>query len=236
LAYHLAGKKIPEAFQFNSREEGENILKSLVLPDGDLLCPQGIDWAERDVQHSWVFVQLGTLLDMRWARAAEQRCLKLLTQRQKKFGDGALHANDFGYETDLARMWSYSFLAHKHFGKKDGVDIFDEQVGSKIFPHVSTAVYRSPELVSSVTWFRGRQLIMIVPNLLQALGDYPSFTAYRFDPDKKEFSGTGYLKLVDDKKVRECRVDGEPVITSNRMGLRVTFARTIPKVATQKLS
>jgi len=44
---------------------------------------------------------LGTLLDIPWARAAERRCLKLLMRRQAAFGDGSIHANDFGYETDL---------------------------------------------------------------------------------------------------------------------------------------
>ena len=46
IAYRLCGKEIPEAFYANAKEEGDNILQWLVLPDGDLLCPQGLDWAD----------------------------------------------------------------------------------------------------------------------------------------------------------------------------------------------
>jgi hypothetical protein len=235
LAYHLTGKKIPDSFCLNAREEGENILSWMTLADGDLLCPQGLDWAERDVQHSWAFTELGTLLDMPWARVAEARCLKLLTQRQEKFGDGALHANDFGYETDLACCWSYSYLLHRYFGKPDGNDVFNEPHGAKVFPHVSVGLYRSPDLVSSVTWFRSRQAVMVVPNNLQALGDYPSFTAYRYDVKERQVSGLGYLQLQGEKKLRSFRVEGEPVVTQNNDGLTLSFGRTIPDVAMQQV-
>ena len=49
LAYHLTGRNIPQSFFLNAREEGENILSWMTLADGDLLCPQGLDWADRDV-------------------------------------------------------------------------------------------------------------------------------------------------------------------------------------------
>ena len=120
------GKEVTLDITLGRLEEGEQILQWLVMPDGDLLCPQGIDWAERDVQHSWAFSELGTLLDQRWARAAETRCLGLLTRRQAVFGDGSIHALDFGYETDLATVWTYSFLLHKYFGKADAGPNFDE--------------------------------------------------------------------------------------------------------------
>jgi hypothetical protein len=69
-----AAGKSRKRFHANAIEAGDHIFKWLVLPDGDLLCPQGIDWAERDVQHSWGFTVLGTLLDQSWARAADARC------------------------------------------------------------------------------------------------------------------------------------------------------------------
>lgn len=193
IAYQLCGRKIPEAFHANAVEGGNEILKWLVLPDGDLLCPQGIDWAERDVQHSWAFSILGTLEDQAWARAAEARCLKLLTLRQANFGDGSIHALDFGYETDLAVVWTFSFLLHKHFGKAESGLAFDEPRGSKIFPYVAAAVHRTADLVSSVTWFRTRQAIMISPNNLESLAERPSFT--RYDPS----SGTGWIDFKGEK-------------------------------------
>jgi hypothetical protein len=235
LAYHLTGKKIPESFYLNAREEGENILSWVTLADGDLLCPQGFDWAERDVQHSWAFTELGTLLDVPWARVAEARCLKLLVQRQEKFGDGALHANDFGYETDLACCWSYSYLLHRYFGKPDGKDAFNEPRGAKVFPHVAVGMYRTPDLVSSVTWFRSHQAVMVVPNNLEALGEYPSFTSYRCNSKKRQISGLGYLQLQGEKKLRSSRVEGEPVIEQDQDRLTVSFDRTIPGVAVQQV-
>ena len=235
LAYHLTGKNIPESFFLNAREEGENILSWMTLADGDLLCPQGLDWAERDVQHSWAFTELGTLLDVPWVRVAEARCLKLLTQRQTKFGDGAPHALDFGYETDLACCWSYSYLLHRYFGKPDGKDVFNEPQGAKVFPYVSVGLYRTPDLVSSVTWFRSRQAVMVVPNNLKALGDYPSFTAYRCDFKERQISGLGYLRLRGEKKLRSFRVDGEPAIKHDNDRLTVSFRRRIPGVAAQQV-
>lgn len=235
IAYQLSGKKIPEAFYANVREEGENILKWMTLADGDLLCPQGLDWAERDVQHSWAFTELGTLLDQPWALAAEARCLRLLTDRQSAFEDGALHANDFGYETDLANCWVYSYYLHKFFGKPQTGREFDEPTGAKIFPYVNVGVYRTPKLVSSVTWFRSRQAVMIVPNQAQALGDFPSFTSYKCKVADQQVSGLGYLKLAGKAKLPAFQVEGEPQIQQDKQSLSVTFRRTLPRLATQKI-
>jgi hypothetical protein len=96
VAYAMTGQRAPESYWLNAREEGEEVLKWLVLKEGDLLCPQGLDWAERDVQHQWAFTELGTLVGLPWARAAEARCLRTLLQRQAAVGDGSLHALDFG--------------------------------------------------------------------------------------------------------------------------------------------
>jgi hypothetical protein len=229
LAYHLRGKKIPEAFYLHAREEGENVLAWMTLTDGDLLCPQGLDWAERDVQHSWAFAELGTLLDVGWARAAEARCLKLLTQRQTRFGDGSLHALDFGYQTDLACCWSYSYLLHRYFGKPDASVTFPEPTGSKLFPFVSVGVFRTPDLVSSVTWFRSRQAVMVVPNRAEALGDDPSFTAYN------PRSGLGWLSLAGEKKLRGFQILGDPRLRQDQDALNVSFRRQIPGVARQEI-
>jgi len=235
MAYRICSKPIPEAFHANIVEEGDSILKWLTLVDGDLLCPQGFDWAERDVQHSWAYTELGTLADLSWARAAEQRCLKLLMRRQAAFGDGALHALDFGYETDLACCWTYSYFLHKYFGKA-GVDAeFKEIAGGKIFPYVGVGVYRTPDLVSSVTWFRVRQAVMIVPNNVEALGDDPCFAAYRADAKGGRVSGLGYLKLMGKKAAPPFRIDGEPVVKLGKQGLAVSYRRTIPDVATQRI-
>jgi hypothetical protein len=230
IAYQVCGKKIPEAFHANALEQGTNILRWLVMPDGDLLCPQGIDWAERDVQHSWGFAVLGTLLDQPWARAAEARCLKLLTTRQAVFGDGSIHALDFGYETDLAVVWTFSFLLQKHFGKGDSGLAFDEPHGAKLFPYVATAVYRTPDVVSSVTWFRSRQAVMVSPNNLSALAARPAFTRYDVE------SGTGWLVLEGDKKHRSFRLRGEPRIRQDGGGpFTVSFVREIPGMARQQI-
>lgn len=235
IAHRVCGRKIPEAFSAHAREEGDGILKWLTLADGDLLCPQGFDWAERDVQHSWAFTELGTLLDMAWAREAERRCLSLLMRRQAAFGDGALHANDFGYETDLACCWTYSYLLHKYFGKPDAPAEFEEFAASKIFPYVKVGVYRTPDMVSSVTWFRTRQAVMVVPNNAKALGDDPSLTAFRATPDSGQNSGLGYLKLDDKRAFPVSKVEGEPILDQAGDGLTVSFNRVIPEVAVQQV-
>jgi len=235
LAYHLCGMKIPEAFHFNAKEQSDYILRWATLIDGDLLCPQGLDWADRDVQHSWAFAELGTLLDLPWARVAEDRCLQLLTQRQTAFGDGALHALDFGYETDLARMWSHSYLLHKYFGKARGSKKFDEPKGGKVYPYVATALYRSPNLVSSVSWHRRRQAVMIVLNNAKALGDYPSFAGYKSNPERHQISGLGYIQLEGNPELKPFHVDGDARIEQAGQTLAVSFSRTIPGVATQRV-
>ena len=229
IAYRLSGKPIPEAFRAHAAEIGESILKWLVLPDGDLLCPQGFDWAERDVQHSWGFTVLGTLLDRPWARAAERRCLKLLAARQAAFGDGSIHALDFGYETDLAVIWSFSFLLHKHFGKGDSGPTFEEPRGARIYPHVAAAIHRAPEMVSSVTWFRDRQGILVSPNDLEAVRGRESFTRY------DRHSGTGWVLLGKDRRRRAFEVVGEPAIRNEPGGLGVTFRREIRDQARQDI-
>jgi hypothetical protein len=233
VAHRICNRPIPEAFHAHALEEGEQILKWLVLPDGDLLCPQGIDWAERDVQHSWAFTELGTLLDQPWARAAEARCLELLTRRQAVFGDGSIHALDFGYETDLATVWAFSFLLHKFFGKDTTGPVFDEPLGYKIFPHVATAIHRTSNLVSSVSWFRTRQAIMVAPNNLEALRPRPSFTRY------DSISGTGWIQFEGERKRRSFDVEGEPIINRNddpSQPLTVTFSRALPDKVRQRIA
>jgi hypothetical protein len=237
VAYAMCGKEIPESFYLNAKEEGEEVLKWLVLQDGDLLCPQGLDWAERDVQHQWAFAELGTLIGLPWARAAEARCLRTLLQRQAAFGDGSLHALDFGYQADLANCWAYSYLLHKYFGKPGGCSgtSFEEPRGAKLFPYVGTAVYRCPEMVSSVSWYGPRQAVMIVPNNAIALGEHPSITAYRGDLREGRLSGLGYLRLQGDKRLRGFRVDGDPVISRKLGALTVGFRRYIDNVVVQHI-
>ena len=235
VAYAMCGKKVPEALYLNGREEGEEILKWMLLQDGDLLGPQGLDWAERDVQHQWAFTELGTLLDMPWARAAEARCLRTLQQRQAAFGDGSLHALDFGYQTDLANCWCYSFLLHKYFGKGDSDTAFEEPRGAKIFPYVSVGVFRTPEMVSSVSWYGPRQAVMVVPNDAKALGEHPSLTAYRGSLSEGQLSGLGYLRLAGDKKLRWFRTDGEAKVSQEHGALTVSFSRAIKGVAQQEV-
>jgi hypothetical protein len=230
LAHKICNRPVPEAFHAHVLVEGDEILKWLVMPDGDLLCPQGIDWAERDVQHSWAFTELGTLLNQPWALAAEARCLGLLTRRQAALGDGSIHALDFGYQTDLARVWTTSYLLHKYFEKPDRGSSFDEPRGAKLYPHVAVAVYRTPDLVSSVTWFHSRQAIMVAPNNLAALAERPAFT--RWDRE----SGTGWIVLKGDPKHRGFRMKGETRIERDGGTLTVTFAREIPGMVRQQIS
>jgi hypothetical protein len=233
VAHAMCGRKVPEAFYLNAREEGEEILKWLVLPDGDLLCPQGLDWAERDVQHQWAFTELGSLLDMSWARAAEARCLQTLLQRQRAFNDGSLHALDFGYQTDLANCWAFSFLLHKYFGKGGSSPDFDEPKGAKIFPHVGVGVFRSANMVSSVSWYGPRQAIMVVPNGKSSFGHH-SLTAYRGDLRERRLSGLGFLALKGEKQLRSFRVAGDPLISRDHGALTVSFRRSIDGVAVQQ--
>ncbi|MEX0643139.1 MAG: hypothetical protein WD468_10590 [Pirellulales bacterium] len=231
LAYKMCNRPIPEAFHANVLEEGDQILKWLAMPDGDLLCPQGIDWAERDVQHSWAYTILGTLLDQPWALAAEARCIDLLTRRQAAFGDGSIHALDFGYQTDLARVWTASFLWHKYFGKlgNSGRE-FEEPRGAKLYPYVATAVFRTPDLASSVTWYPKRQAIMVSPTNLAALGERTAFT--RWDHE----SGTGWIAAEGDQKHRGFMVRGEPRIEQKNGALAISFTRQIPGLARQQIS
>ena len=184
------------------------------------------------MQHSWAFTELGTLLDQPWARAADARCLKLLTRHQSVFGDGSIHALDFGYETDLAVVWTYSFLLHKFFGKGDSGPGFAEPRGSKIFPYVCAAVHRTPELVSSVTWFRSRQAVMVSPNHRETMVSRPSFTRY------DETSGTGWVRLKGESERRSFQVEGEPQVKQTGQDgevLTVTFSRAIKGKVRQQI-
>ncbi len=229
IACELCSRPIPEAFHAHAQEVGDHILKWLVMPDGDLLCPQGIDWAERDVQHSWGFAFLGTIEDQPWARAAERRCVDLLTHRQNRFHDGSIHALDFGYETDLATVWSFSYLMHKYFEKGGSGPEFVEPIGAHLFPYVASSVFRTPEMVSSVTWFHTRQAIMVSPNNCKSLVERPSFT--RYDAE----SGTGWIRLKGERKHRAFANIGSPRISEANGALAVSFTRTIPNIAQQQI-
>ena len=90
-------------------------------------------------------------------------------------------------------------------------------------------MFRTPNLVSSVTWFHARQPIMVSPNNLEALAERPAFT--RWDRE----SGTGWIALKGDKKHRGFVVKGEPTIKNDGGSLAVSFSREIPHLASQHI-
>jgi hypothetical protein len=229
LAYHVRGKKIPEALTLHAKQDGD-ILQWLTLVDSDLLCPEGQDWAPRDIQHLWAFAWLATAHDFAWARAAERRGLDVVARRQAAYNDGALHALDFGYETDLAVNWCFSYLLHKHFGKPDEVGKCAELLGSHIFPYVKAAVCRTRPLISSVAWHSNRPAVMVVPNDAAALGECPSFTSY--NPS----SGLGWIKLKGHARPRNFRVAKPSQIQQEDSVLSVSFGRQIPGVVSQQIA
>jgi hypothetical protein len=228
LAYHVRGKKIPEALTLHGKQDGD-ILRWLTLVDSDLLCPEGQDWAPRDIQHLWAFAWLATVHDFAWARAAERRGLEVVARRQAAFNDGSLHALDFGYETDLAVNWCFSYLLHKYFGKADDGRQNQELLGGHVFPYVKTAVCRTPPLVSSVAWHPKKPAVMIVPNDAAALGDFPSFTDYNAS------SGLGWIKLGGKAKMPGFRVARPSQLQQDDNILIVSFNRTIPGVVSQQI-
>jgi hypothetical protein len=83
-------------------------------------------------------------------------------------------------------------------------------------------------LISSVTWFRSRQAIMISPNNLEALAERPAFT--RYDPS----SGTGWITLAREKKRRAFRVRGDPRISEEADAFAVSFTREVPNLVRQQ--
>jgi hypothetical protein len=154
---------------------------------------------------------------------------KLLTKRQAVFGDGSIHALDFGYETDLAVVWTFSFYC-TNISPKPKRSCIRRTARREDFPaRRAAAVYRTPDLVSSVTWFRSRQAIMVSPNNLEALSDRPAFT--RYDPS----SGTGWITLAGEKKRRAFRVRGEPRISEEADAFTVSFTREMPNLVRQRI-
>jgi hypothetical protein len=98
-----------------------------------------------------------------------------------------------------------------------------------MYPYVAVGLFRSPNLASSVTWFRSRQPIMVSPTNLKAVGDRTAFT--RWD----ERSGTGWISFAGDKKPRGFKVKGEPTIENKGGALTVCFERQIPNLVSQEI-
>jgi hypothetical protein len=92
---------------------------------------------------------------------------------------------------------------------------------------VKVAVFRTPGLVSSVSWHPRRQAVMVVPDDPALLGDRPSFTDY--DPA----SGLGWIRLKGSPRPPAFRIAGEPRIDRGEDRLTVSFDREIPGVARQ---
>ncbi|MCC7084009.1 MAG: hypothetical protein IT427_03255 [Pirellulales bacterium] len=233
LAYHLCGKKIPDALVLHDRALWNDVLVWLTLCDGDLLCPQGQDWAPRDFQQIWVYALMSTFHKFPSAMATEARALDLLTARQKAFHDGSIHANNFGYETHLARHWSICLLMHKCFdgvnaaAGRDRDEVFNS--GSKTFPYVKVAVLRSPSTVSSVSWSEARQTILVVPHVTEASESASSFTDYN------QRSGVGWIQLRNATKPLEFHQVTEPIIARSLDALTVSFDRTSPGKVKQEI-
>lgn len=243
LAYHLQGKPVPQALTIHADELWTNVLAWLVLPDGDLLCPQGQDWAPRDIQQIWTYALLSSYHKFASAAETEANALRLLTARQSAFGDGSLHANNFGYETHLARHWAVSALMHKHFDsivapetdsageKASGVTQTKSEaagsapaspLGARTFSYVDVGVFRTTRMVSSVTWDESRQAVMVVPSDPAALGQFPSFTAY--SPQ----SGLGWIRLPHEKTPLKFTSVSNVQRLENAEFFAVAFRREVP--------
>ncbi len=233
LAYRVCGKAVPAAYRLHAQPLWDDVLAWLVLPDGDLLCPQGQDWAERDIQHLWCYAWLATCHGINAARIPEQWGLRLLGRRQRAFADGSLHAYDFGYQTHAFKRWAFAALMHRHFARPDAKTSDADRVGklgTRIFPHVGVGVSRTRSIVSSVSWDDSRQTVLVVPNDADRLGDDPTFTSYH------PLSGLGWVQVNGKKRPeRNYKITNEPQLAQPDGALTVSFVREVPGLIRQRV-
>jgi hypothetical protein len=184
LAYQYFGKPVPQAFSYHAQEMWDTVNGVLSLWDGDTLFPHGQDWAWKDMQHLEYFAWQASCRNNAAATAFESRALQMLLRRQASIGTGNMKALDLGYQTVHAKRWAFSWLMHQQFPREETMPFKEAEApfyGVHVYPHMKTAIHRTPGKLVSVSWHPHSQAIFVLPEGDSNFSDPPFFIPYDRD-------------------------------------------------------
>ena len=119
ISYRFANKPIPDALKFNILE-GWQMLRYVVLEDGEWLYPQGLDWDLHDYEHLHYWTMLATLFHDPVAALLEERTVRFARRRQEINSDGSFVGPSgnlgFAREAVQAERVVFALLMHQQFG------------------------------------------------------------------------------------------------------------------------
>ncbi len=82
LAYGYSGREVPATVRHHVLDVWENVLKTIVLADGEWVYPNGLDWMIHDYEHLPTFAWLATYFQDSSAALIESRLAAYLHLRQ----------------------------------------------------------------------------------------------------------------------------------------------------------
>jgi hypothetical protein len=168
----LGGLEVPDAFRHNVLPEWET-LKYVILPDGEWIYPQGLDWALHDYEHIHYLAMLATMYRLPDAALLEQRLAAYARRRQILSGDGRLigEMTDLGFarEAVAAERIAVALWEHRLFGPSPPpADAAWEKMTSglapvRAFEAAGFILHRTPRGVSSFSW-KNRLMGVVMPS------------------------------------------------------------------------
>jgi hypothetical protein len=171
MTLKLGGLSAPDAFRHNVLPEWDT-LKYIILPDGEWIYPQGLDWALHDYEHIHYLAMLATMYRLPEAALLEQRLAAYARRRQLLSEDGRLIGDmtDLGFarEAVAAERIAVSLWQHRLFGPspapKDAAwtKMTRGLAPVRAFHEAGFILHRTPRGVSSFSW-KNRLMGVVMP-------------------------------------------------------------------------
>jgi len=171
VSYAYGGKDVPITIEHHVLDVWGNVLKAIVLADGEWAYPNGLDWMIHDYEHLPAFAWLATYFKDPAAAMLERRLAQYMTTRQSLQDDGSF----FGRLNDIAELRESvqaarvvdSYLYHQFWGPSpDKVVSWEEleqtQLGTHLFEYCGIALHRTAAKVATFSWLN-RIMGLVIP-------------------------------------------------------------------------
>jgi hypothetical protein len=199
VSYVYGGANVPVTVEHHVLDVWDNVLKAIVLADGEWVYPNGLDWMIHDYEHLPAFAWLATYFEDPVATMLESRLAQYMTIRQLLQDNGSFFGNlndvaELRESVQAARVVD-SYLYHQFFGPSPSDVVsweeFEQtQLGSHLFEYCGIALHRTSAKTATFSWLN-RIMGLVVPQSKSHL-DAPYVTL----PYERSFVGFRDVKGV----------------------------------------
>lgn len=201
LFYRMGGSHPPEAIKHHQLDNWHHVLKWILLPDGEWLYPNGLDWMIHDYEHLASLTCLAVYFREPEAMLYESIVADRQWKRQERQTDGSFFGGmiDIGprRESVAVQRLIDAYFYHTHFGSwtirdaEQALSLPPKQ-GTRYYPSTKIILHRNESKAASFSWQK-KIMGMIAP-----IVDRQSEKPYATLPYPHSF--VGHFAVKDRKK------------------------------------